>query len=361
MNILFIGPLPPPINGHSLVCGVLHNGLSRTNHLLTVDLKKQGLKDGLVSWMRMKEIFRVFIEAFKRKRNANVVYFTISESLAGNLKDIIIYLICYNLLSKCFIHLHGGSIKKLLFDKYPLLHKLNSFFISKMAGVIISGESHLEIFGSLTARNKIHIIPNFAKDELFIEPSAVTRKFADTDKLRLLFISNMIPLKGYLLLVEAFLALDDSIAQHFSLDFAGRFDSEEERLSFEEKIKDNVRVKYHGVISDDQKKQLFQEAHIFILPTMFFEGQPVSILEAYSTGCVVITTGQSGILDVFKDDVNGFLIQENSTSSISQALANLLNQKERLAEIAGSNLSLARKEYRVEHYVNRIRTAIGAD
>ncbi|MDF3819136.1 glycosyltransferase family 4 protein [Leptospira sp. 96542] len=361
MKILFISPLPPPINGHSLVCKVLYDGLLNKNLIQIVDLKKQGLKDGLVSWVRAKEIFRVFIQTFFKKKKADIVYFTISESLAGNLKDIIIYLICYNLLGKCFIHLHGGSIKKILFDKYPLLQKINFFFIRKLGGVIISGESHREIFNKFIENKNIHIIPNFAKDELFVDASLVKLKFEKLEKIRLLFLSNMIPLKGYLLLVDAFLSLDDSIAQRFSLDFAGRFDSEEEKISFESKIKGNVRIKYHGVISDEEKISLFQQAHVFILPTMFFEGQPVSILEAYASGCVVVTTGQSGILDIFENDKNGFLIRENSIESISKVLSNLVFQKIKLKEIANFNLNFAKKEYRVEHYVNRIRTVIGAD
>ncbi|MCZ8157092.1 MAG: glycosyl transferase, partial [Leptospira sp.] len=193
MKILFIGPLPPPINGHSLVCKVLHDSLSEKNTLATVDLKKQGLKDGKVSPTRIFEIFRVFIETWKKKKNADVVYFTISESLAGNLKDILIYIICYSILSKFFIHLHGGSIKKLLFDKYPILFSINRFFIKKIGGIIISGRSHLEIFDAYFSLERISIIPNFAPNYMFLSESGFRKKFDDkTKKIRLLFLSNMI-------------------------------------------------------------------------------------------------------------------------------------------------------------------------
>lgn len=363
MKILFIAPLPPPINGHSLVCKVLHDSLLTGNSVYTVDLKKQGLKDGKISTKRIFEIFRVFCEVSQKKKNSDVVYLTISESLAGNLKDIIIYLICYSLLPKFFIHLHGGSIKRLLFDKFSLLFIINRFFIKRMAGVIISGNSHLEIFESYVEANRIFIIPNFAPNQMFIPKQNFAKKYSPIqNKLKILFLSNMIPQKGYLLLLEAFQKLDKKIKAKIHLSFAGRFDSEEELQYFERKIESDANITYHGMVSDEKKRELFQDAHIFILPTMFLEGQPVAILEAYASGCVVVTTGQSGILDVFTNEENGFQIEPNSISSIMQIFGKLANiyKMGNLKKIASYNLALASKEYRESHYTDRIKRTLGA-
>jgi glycosyltransferase involved in cell wall biosynthesis len=63
---------------------------------------------------------------------------------------------------------------------------------------------------------------------------------------------------------------------------------------------------YHGdssaciIVDGPGKKNLFSEAHIFCLPTYYpYEGQPIAILEAFASGCVVITTNHSGISDFF--------------------------------------------------------------
>lgn len=360
MKILFIAPLPPPINGHSLVCKIFYDSLISDHHVIVADLRKEGLQDGVVGIKRIKEILSVFWTIFQRKKDCNISYLTISESFAGNLKDIIIYLLTYSLLSKTYIHLHGGSIKRLLFDKYPFLHSINQFFIKKMAGVIISGKSHLEIFETFIPKNKIHIVPNFAKEELFIEESMCEEKFQNMKPIRLLFLSNMIPLKGYLILLEAFLSLEKSISQKYILEFAGRFDTEEERLEFESKIQDQSNIKYHGLVSDEKKYQLFRNAHVFILPTMFFEGQPVSILEAFAAGTVVVTTGQSGILDVFEKSQNGFLVESGSVESLKNVLIHLQKLKgEEFKSIAMQNLKKALERYRVKIYTNNLQKAIG--
>lgn len=363
MQILFIGPLPPPINGHSLVCKVLYNSLQANNVVNTVDLKKQGLKDGKISTIRIFEIFRVFYEILQKKKNSDVVYLTISESLAGNLKDLIIYLICYSLLPKFFIHLHGGSIKRLLFDRFSLLYLINRFLIKKMAGVIISGNSHLEIFESYVDASRIFVIPNFAPNNMFISKPKFAKKYSpNIKKIKFLFLSNMIPQKGYLLLLEAFQKLDKKIKNKIQFNFAGRFDSEEELQYFKRQIESDSNIVYHGMVSEEKKRDLFQDAHIFILPTMFFEGQPVAILEAYATGCVVVTTGQSGILDVFTNEINGFLIEPNSISSIMEIFGKLTSSIKmiKLRKIASYNLALASKEYRESHYTSRIERTLGA-
>jgi glycosyltransferase involved in cell wall biosynthesis len=364
MKILFIAPLPPPINGHSLVCQVLYDGLKSQNSLAIVDLKKQGLKDGKVSWNRLAEIFRVFVETWKKKKNSDVVYLTISESLAGNLKDLLLYIICFSLLPKFIIHLHGGSIKKLLFDRFSLLFAINRFFIRKMRGVIISGKSHLEIFEGYVNSENIHTIPNFAPSYMFISESDFEKKFKKlSKKINILFLSNMIPQKGYLLLLEAFQKLEKETQTKFVLNFAGRFDSKDESESFHQFIKDQPEIKYHGVVSDDIKRELFQSAHVFILPTMFFEGQPVSILEGYAAGCVVLTTGQSGILDVFKNNTNGFQLEPGSIESITENLHFITKSEnlEKLTNIAKYNLNYAKNEYKEEIYIKKIKNVMAVN
>ncbi|MCZ8156425.1 MAG: glycosyltransferase, partial [Leptospira sp.] len=174
---------------------------------------------------------------------------------------------------------------------------------------------------------------------------------------------NMISQKGYLILLESFKNLDRETKANFELSFAGRFDSTFESDAFLKQIENEPNILYHGVVSDERKRELFHESQVFILPTMFFEGQPVSILEAYASGCVVVTTGQSGILDIFKDKINGFQINPGSIESIKEILKVIGNRKNflELKKIAFDNLTLASKDYREETYTKRIKDALGVE
>lgn len=354
MKILYIAPLPPPITGHSLVSKVLIDELEKTHEAFAIDLSKDSFKEGIDGFKRIVQIVNILITVWSQKERSQRIYLTIAESLAGNLKDLLIYLICYRSLDKMYIHLHGGSIKRLLWDKFDFIKRANRFFINRLRGVIISGESHVQIFSDMIPMEKIHIVPNFAQDYLFVDQSVVNHKY-ESRKIRILFMSNLVPKKGYNELLEAFLLLDESIKAKIQLDFAGKFDSEEQKAIFLKKISGFDQVSYHGVVDEERKKRLFSQAHVFCLPTSYFEGQPISILEAYASGCVVVTTAQSGILDIFEPGLNGFVIEPESPSSIKKVIERLFNQKEEIHNIASYNLLVAYQKFRTSIYSSTVK------
>jgi glycosyltransferase involved in cell wall biosynthesis len=358
MKILFIAPLPPPIGGHSLVSKVLLEELVLNHKVEVVNFNKESFIEGLNNYKRIFEVAKILQKIWLKKKDINVIYLTISESLAGNIKDLIIYLICFRNLNKMYIHLHGGSIKKLLWDRNRTLLGINKIFINKLAGVIVSGKSHLEIFEGMIHKNKIHIVPNFALDYLFLTEKEIQNKFSCTQPLKILFISNFIQKKGFNELVDAYFQLNNTLREKIRIDFAGRFESEDQKEIFLNKIDRAKQIRYHGPIDDNQKKLLFAQAHIFCLPTSFYEGQPISILEAYASGCVVITTGQSGIRDIFTHGLNGFEVEERSAKSIKLVLEEIIEKPEELFQIAIVNRKIAGEKYRMSNYKATLKRII---
>lgn len=360
MKILFIAPIPPPITGHSLVSLFLFKDLEKDNQVELVNLSKTRVSAGIGFISRIIEIFSILKEIIYKNKNIDKIYFTISESFLGNLKDVFIYLICYRNLSKMYIHLHGGSIRRLLWDKNKFIYFFNKIFIKKIGGVIISGNSHIEIFHSIVPKEKIHVIPNFALDYLHANTSTIIEKFSNSIPLKVLYISGMKKQKGYLELLSAYQKLNINEQKLVKIDFAGNFESDSLKQSFIESVENFDNLKYHGSVNDIKKKKLFENAHVFCLPTMFFEGQPISILEAYAAGCIVITTGQPGILDIFKPLLNGYEIDTTSISdSIHLNLVKILSNKTEInLKIANFNADLAKTNYTLEKYTTSFRKAI---
>jgi glycosyltransferase involved in cell wall biosynthesis len=356
VRILFIAPLPPPVNGHSLAAEMLYRELVKEHEVELVDLKKESLKEGVDSMKRIVEILSVLKEISRKKKDVDAIYLTISESLAGNLKDLFIYAICFDSLDKMRIHLHGGSIGKLLFDRHGMLRQINKFFLKRLAGVIVLGRSHLEIFKNLIDEDRMHIVPNAVQDYLFSTATEIRTKFVPDGPLRIIFIGNMIGDKGYDEIVDAYSNLDDGRRRMLKIDFAGRFESEAKKISFLTKIRGLSGIRYRGVVDGNEKKELFSQAHVFCLPSSFLEGQPIAILEAYASGCVVLATGQPGIRDIFSDGVNGFEIEGRSAVSVKAALERALNQsREKLFEIALANRHLAGKKYAASIYAASLK------
>ncbi len=358
MKILFIAPLPPPITGHSLAAKIFFEDMIKDHQVKVVNLSKDSLKQGLNSIARIIQVFKIIKEIRNNQKDADAVYLTISESLFGNVKDLLIYLICFHRLSRMVIHLHGGSIKKQLFDQNKLVFALNKYFLRRLGGAIVLGKSHVHIFSDIIPVKKIYIVPNFAEDYLFISEKEIKEKFAHAAPLRVLFVSNLIAGKGQDELVDAYLALTDKSRKKMEIDFAGAFESDIQKVKFLNRIDGINGISYHGIVEDDRKKDLFSRAHIFCLPTSLSEGQPISILEAYASGCAVLTTNQGGISDIFRDKINGYEIEKGSAKSIKSVIERMSENPEPLLRMAMSNREIAHIQYRTSHYNASLKSII---
>lgn len=351
MKILFIAPLPPPITGHSLASEVLLNELKKNHSVEIINFSKQTLKQGISSFKRIIEIIRMLREIRIKNKDADVIYLTISQSIAGNIKDILTYFICFEKLPSMVIHLHGGGLKKWIFDRFKMLYYVNKYFLKRVGGIVVLGKSLVHIFQDIIPSEKIYIVPNFAEDHLFLTKNEIEKKYEDKGILRVLFLSNLLPGKGHEELLEGYKALNENLQKKIQIDFAGEFESENQKDAFLKKIDGITNIHYHGVVTGEHKKELFSRAHIFCLPTYYYyEGQPISILEAYATGCAVITTDHGGISDIFEDKVNGFLVQKQSYLSIKEVIENIIEHPEKLREIGLYNRMVAEKIYNKERY-----------
>lgn len=350
MRILFIGPLPPPLTGHSLACKVLVDELVRVHAVDTINLSKEGFTHGVNSWARIAAVLRIILDIWRKQRHADIIYLTLSESVAGNIKDVLIYLVCLRRLSRMIVHLHGGSLRALLFDRHPVLFAINRFCIGRLGGVIVLGPTHVRIFEDLIAGSRIHIVPNFAEDYLFASRDEIVTKFGETRPLRILFLSNLIEGKGFADMVAAYRALGDAHRDRIQIDFAGACESDAGQGEFLRAIQGCAQVRYHGPVDGARKRDLLVRAHVLCLPTSLSEGQPVSILEAYAAGCVVITTDRGGIRDVFRDGINGFEVEPESAGSLARVFDRCLSSPGDLMAIAMANADEVRSTYRTSRY-----------
>jgi len=351
MKILFIAPIPPPITGQALASQVLLEELRKHNKVEVINFNKGAFVHGINSFKRIIQVIKILIHVAKKKNDADVIYLTISQSIAGNIKDILTYIICYKRLQKMVIHLHGGGIKKVLFDKYKLVFVLNRFFIQRLGGVVVLGKSLFSVFDVMISHEKMHCVSNFAEDYIFLEEEKIRGKYEQPSPLSVLFLSNLISGKGYDDLAKAYKMLDVSFQAKIRIDFAGGFESRYDEEAFLNSIQDINGICYHGVVDAGNKARLLHEAHVLCLPTSYqYEGQPIAILEAYAAGCAVITTDQGGIKDIFKNEVHGFSVAKQNVCSLRDALQMIIEQKARLLPIALSNNNEAREKYRSSTY-----------
>lgn len=351
-RVLFIGPLPEPVTGQSLACQVFLDALRTQCDVDVVNLSKSGFRQGMDSISRVREVLKIIRLVHARQAAADVIYFTISESRIGNAKDLLIYAVCFTKLDKFVVHLHGGAGLRLLMRGPQGFQKwLNRFFLRRIGAVIVLGNRHLDVFVGAVPPDRLHVVPNFAQDELFTNRQAIERKFAQPRPLRVLFLSNLLPGKGHEELLQAFAALPPDAREGLHIDFAGGFESDNAKQAFLTRAGQYPQVQYHGTVRGDEKRELLAAAHVFCLPTYYaYEGQPISILEAYASGCAVVTTDHSGVFDIFTEGVNGLAVEKRSVESLGRVLASIVHDSAALMGMALHNLEDARAKYTIAQY-----------
>lgn len=151
-----------------------------------------------------------------------------------------------------------------------------------------------------------------------------------------LFLSRFVAEKGLFELIDAFarLLMEYPDAR---LIMAG---DGPDRYKLEQMVKDHGlsdSVSLPGYLRGDEKKNVLASSDIFVLPTYYGEGCPVSMLEAMAAGLAIISTPVGGIPDVLKDGENGVLLPQADPSLIYQALKKLMSSPELLARMSRVN------------------------
>lgn len=364
LRVLFLAPLPPPITGQSVAAYAFLNQMKFDGcEVVVINMSKKTFRQGFSSFRRFFEVLTLVWHTWRAGRGFDIVYLTTSETFAGNLKDILLIVILGPLRSKTWLHLHGGAgMRNLLSKSTSLIGRLNAFFLKRIAGIIVLGERLAPIFDRYVAQERIHIVKNFADDTLFISQDRIDNKWSNTSVFQVLFLSNLLPGKGHEELLEAIVSLPPWLGSQFRFHFAGGFESESDAVRFRLAINGLPNVTYHGVVSGDAKRLLLQQSHIFCLPTYYpYEGQPISILEAYASGCVVLTTNHSGIFDIFTPGKNGWEVQPHNFISIRLALEVLATQPFGLKKIACDNRKEASQFYTRQAHLSSLYAALGLE
>ena len=348
-KICFIAQFPPPMHGLSKAVETLYNSeLSQE-----FDFEKIDITDNKKIVQNLAAI---------KKSDADLFYFTISQTKGGNLRDLAIFKAIGD--RRCLIHLHGGYYRTLV-DKEMLgwQRKANYKAVEKLSGAIVLGTSLKWIFEGMLPAEKIFTVSNCVDDEYLMmdeEFEEKVRTLPERKVKHVLYLSNFIKSKGYPKVLEmAKLEKERGGEERFHFDFAGKFFEKEEEDFFWNYVKENGLedfITYHGVVGGDKKRELLRLCDVFVLLTTYpNEGQPISILEAMGNGMVVVTTNHAGIPDLI-DDTNGLIYDPTnvSTSSILKDIS-ILNE----TSIINRARDKVMKEYLQDYYIKAMKIVWG--
>lgn len=141
---------------------------------------------------------------------------------------------------------------------------------------------------------------------------------------RLLFLGNWLHRKGILELVTA---ANQVLHRHpnATLTIAGCNAPASVILPhFAPEVRSQIEVipEIHG---DSALIEVYRRHSLFVLPS-YFEGQPLSLIEAASMGLGLITTRTCGMLDFVRDNENGCLVDIGDSKALADRIEKMIAQ-----------------------------------
>lgn len=172
--------------------------------------------------------------------------------------------------------------------------------------------------------NVISIIYNSCDEDQFDQHSPAQSKFSDifeSDKKVILFVGNVIKLKGIDILIEALSYLRTKM-DYLALIIGSGEDMDEAKLKVTNLNLDQ-NVRFIDWLPSSNLASFYRIAKVFILPS-FTEGNSVALLEAMYMGIPIIASRVGGNPESVIDDFNGYLFNVGDSSDLCIKMEKIL-------------------------------------
>lgn len=301
-------------------------------------LKRKNLLLSFVKWFLLTAKSLKSITALILSKNP-ILYINVGQSLFSFYRILWWFLplkimksnmkVVMSLNGYSFINWTVNSLESKIFKKL-----LNSSDIVTVVGDLQKNK----LLEKKVDPSKIFVVPN-SIDVSPNEKYFIKKKFdkIETRQLNLLFLSLLVEKKGfqeYLEAIENFAKSNINLHLNAVLcgpvtrtAFCDRFKSIEETRAWIAKkinlingLSSNVKISWIEGAKGEQKKAIFDQADIFILPTYYpNEAQPLVLLEAMATGCAIITSKAGEIPSTISSEC-ALIIDEVTSESVYEKI-----------------------------------------
>lgn len=192
----------------------------------------------------------------------------------------------------------------------------------------------------------VHYVPNGVDVSRFRPDVAASER-------RLLFVGRLDQPKRVRDLVDAFAAIADEFPNR-ELVVVGSGPREDSLRRRADRTGMGDRIRFVGDVSREEIARYYASAELFVLPTRW-EGQPLSVLEAWSAGLPVVTTDVDGVRELVGHGENGHLVEPTSAEALADGIRYALQNPDEADEWGRAGRETVEQEYSWERCAERTR------
>jgi glycosyltransferase involved in cell wall biosynthesis len=261
------------------------------------------------------QMYKTIVSSIKEQK-ADILYFHTSTKYAL-LKDLLSVRHAKKKAKvKTIIHIHFAEYRKIMTNK-KIVDRVIIGLLKKYADhiVFLSRTTKEEFLEHGISESKCSVVYNFStlkcsKEEIALKEA--NRNF--------LFVGSVDMRKGLFDLLDVL----SNTKEDFCLYVCGGFANEDCKKKFEfYEAKMGDKLRFLGYVSGDQKKEIFLNSSVLFLPS-YGEGLPMVILEAFSAGCIVVTTTVGAIPEVVCKE-HGYVVSPGDKMAINDAILKYFN------------------------------------
>lgn len=233
-------------------------------------------------------------------------------------------------------------------------------YLSKLFTRILSVSSY-------TRDNFISQVKSISVDKNFIFPNTVEPRCSyEADNLKqnnnikvLLSVTRLDETERDKGIIDVIYALKDLGREDVEYCIVGDGDDKAYLEELVANLNLNSIVKFKGKVTDEQLHQIYSASDIFILPSKK-EGFGIVYLEAMLYAKPVIGAAEKGVLDVIKNDHNGYQVQFGNTEDIKKHLELLIDDEKLRKRLGSQGLKdvIGDGRFSYESYVKRVEELI---
>ena len=317
----------------------------------TCRIKRTGQGSSKFSLENLKNAVNVYFSLLTevKRSNVQVVYYHSSIKYAL-LKDLLaLRRLKRKTGVRIALHIHFAE-----YDKIMTGHKLiDNIMLSIMQKyidkfVFLSYATEREFIDHGIDSKKTTVIYNFSTVEA-TKAEQINALKLDNKKCKFLFVGSYDKRKGICDLLECFSKMpQDTYEFHMCGGYADESVKSEIKGSIEML---NSSVIEHGYVSGEEKKQIYLDCDVLVLPS-YGEGLPLVILEAYQTGCAVIASDVGAVPEIVGKE-NGYVVHPGDREELSNAMRYLIENRNELKAIKECNIIKSQK-YTLKQFVTNI-------
>ena len=244
---------------------------------------------------------------------------------------------------------------KFIFSEHNIYNRRRSFKIFKILDTFIYSRYYRIICASKQVQSALlEWLPNLQRKSVVISnaiPVSDLPNWSPVKKYDVLFVGRLAKAKGVDILIKAINILKEKYQIEIKTAIVGKGYLEEELKGLVKELGTSKEIEFLGVRKDIEK--LMKSTKILVLPSRW-EGLPLTMLEAMSSGAGIIATEVGGIPEVIEHGKEGILISPEDPTALAGAIAELLKDRELRVKLSVNAYKKVKEKYSIEVYIKNI-------